>query len=222
MSRYKRRRPLPALALFVVLGMVAIFVWVEVLRDANDMNAATRCNAPTNPSLGPSGEPAAPVGQVLGHDALDRTDPIPASEVQVRVFNGGTRRNLAKYASIALTELGFQQAAEPDNDPVYPASDLDCRGQIRFGANGAQAARTLSIVDPCLELVRDDRQDATVDFAVGEKFDEAKPNSDARKVLDQLRAWAEQHPEQPGGQVAEASQPTLDPALLQAARNVHC
>jgi hypothetical protein len=135
LSRYKRRRPLPALVLFLVLAVVAVFVWAKVLNTANDMT---------------------------------------------------------------------------------------CRGQIRFGAPGARAARTLSLIEPCLELVRDERQDATVDIAIGKKFDEVKPNHDARKVLDQLAAWAAQQPDTSGGQAAEPGPPTLVPSNVAAARAVHC
>jgi hypothetical protein len=231
-SRYKRRRPLPALVLFLVLAVTAVFVWAKVLDTANDVNTAIKCNPPGNVAPGTTGAPTtdgaspAPVpskpGTVLGHDALDRTDPAPPADVHVRVFNASTQRNQAKFVATTLTELGLQQAAEPDNDPVYPAQDMSCRGQIRFGAPGAGAARTLSLVEPCLELVRDDRQDATVDIAVGKKFDEIKPSNDARKVLDQLTSWAEQQPPQQGGQVAEPSHPTLSPESLQAARDVRC
>ncbi|PRY30283.1 envelope integrity protein Cei [Umezawaea tangerina] len=236
LSRYKRRRPLPALILFVVLAVGAIFVWAKVLDTANDVDAAIKCNSPGNvvasassvPPVDPAAPPAAPVaeapklGSVLAHDALDRTDPAPVSDIQFRVFNASTQRNQARFVATTLTELGLKQAAEPDNDPVYPAQDMTCRGQIRFGAPGAGAARTLSLIEPCLELVRDERQDASVDIAIGKKFDEVKPNHDARKVLDQLASWAEQQPEQGGGQVAEASSPTLVASNVAAARDVHC
>ncbi len=230
LSRYKRRRPLPALVLFVILAVGAVFVWAKVLDTANDVDLAIRCNSPGGVvvSSAPPVDPAAPpveapkLGNVLAHDALDRTDPAPATDVQFRVFNASTQRNQARFVATTLTELGLKQAAEPDNDPVYPAQDMTCRGQIRFGAPGAGAARTLSLIEPCLELVRDERQDATVDIAIGKKFDEVKPNHDARKVLDQLTDWAEQQPEQAGGQVAEAGAPTVVASNVEAARDVHC
>ncbi|MBW4722503.1 envelope integrity protein Cei [Saccharothrix obliqua] len=222
-SRYRKRRPLPALVLFLVLAVTAVVVWNRVLADADDVDAAIRCNTPGGAtSSAAGGQPAPALGTVLAHDALDRTDPVPANEVHYRVFNASTQRNQAKFVSTTLAELGLKQAAEPGNDPVYPAQDMTCRGQIRFGAPGAGAARTLSIIEPCLELVRDERQDATVDVAVGKKFTEVKPNHDARKVLDQLTSWVEQHPEQPGGQVAERGSPSVNADNLHAARDVHC
>ncbi|MBB5960052.1 hypothetical protein FHS29_006674 [Saccharothrix tamanrassetensis] len=231
-SRYRKRRPVPALVLFVVLAVTAVVVWNRVLADADDVDAAIRCNtpgsAPSSGVLPPSeggGQPAPTTptpGAVLGHDALDRTDPIPVGEVQFRAYNASTQRNQARFVATTLVELGMKQAAEPGNDPVYPAQDMACRGQIRFGAPGAGAARTLSLVEPCLELVRDERQDAVVDVAIGKKFSEIKPNHDARKVLDQLASWAEQQPDRQGGQVAERGAPTLNPDNLQAARDVHC
>ncbi|MBP2334537.1 hypothetical protein JOF41_000715 [Saccharothrix coeruleofusca] len=211
-----------------MLAVTAVFVWSRVLEQAGDVDAAIRCNPPGNTPASTSataagdGAPAPALGTVLAHDALDRTDPVPVNEVHFRVFNASTQRNQARFVATTLVEMGLRQAAEPDNDPVYPAQDMNCRGQIRFGAPGAGAARTLSLLEPCLELVRDDRQDATVDIAVGKKFNEIKPNSDARKVMDQLAAWAEQQPERQGGQVAEAAAPSLDPTNLAAARDVHC
>ncbi|ROP37527.1 MULTISPECIES: envelope integrity protein Cei [Saccharothrix] len=229
-SRYRKRRPLPALILFLVLAVTAVVVWNRVLADAGDVDAAIKCNSPGGvpaPSSGepaaPAAEPAPPLGTVLAHDALDRTDPVPVGSVQFRVFNASTQRNQARFVATTLEELGMKQAAEPGNDPVYPAQDMDCRGQIRFGAPGAGAARTLSLVEPCLELVRDERQDATVDVAIGQKFSEVKPNSDARKVLDQLNEWAMQQPEQQGGQAAEGSTPlSLNADNLKGARDTVC
>ncbi|MEU5696970.1 envelope integrity protein Cei [Actinosynnema sp. NPDC020468] len=229
-SRYRRRRPLPALVLFLVLAVTAVVVWNKVLASAGDVDAAIRCNAPGNaPAPTTGADPAAPpaetpaLGTVLSHDALDRTDPVPVGDVHFRAVNASTQRNQARFVATTLVELGLQQVAEPGNDPVYPAQDMTCRGQIRFGAPGAGAARTLSLIEPCLELVRDERQDATVDVAVGKKFSELKPNHDARKVLDQLAAWAEQNPEHQGGQAAEGSPPpSLDKDNLASARDVHC
>ncbi|MFD5830215.1 envelope integrity protein Cei [Lentzea sp. NPDC060358] len=231
LTPYKRRRPVPALVLFAVLLASSVFVWVKVLGSAGDVDAAIRCNAPggvtTSATAGadpaaPSTAPPPPLGTVLEHDALDRTTPVPIGEVNFKVVNASTQRNHAKTVATQLTELGLKQAADPGNDPIYPAGDMTCRGQLRFGAPGAQAARTLSLLEPCLELVRDERQDATVDVAVGKKFDEVKPNGNARKVLDQLTEWAAQQPEQQGGQVAAQAPPTLNPDNLAGARDVTC
>jgi hypothetical protein len=227
LTPYKRRRPVPALVLFAVLLVSSVFVWVKVLGTAGDVDAAIKCNAPghatTSADPGASSTPAPPpLGTVLEHDALDRTTPVPVGDVNFKVINASTQRNHAKAVATMFTELGLKQAADPGNDPIYPAGDMGCRGQIRFGAPGAAAARTVSLLEPCLELVRDDRQDATVDIAIGKKFDEVKPNADARKVLDQLKEWAEQQPEQQGGQAAAASPPTLNADNLAGARDVTC
>jgi hypothetical protein len=234
LTPYKRRRPVPALVLFAVLLVSSVFVWVKVLGSAGDVDEAIKCNAPghvqtteTTPveAAAAGATPTAPppaLGTVLEHDALDRTSPVPVGEVNFKVVNASTQRNHAKAVATMFSELGLKQAADPGNDLIYPAGDMNCRGQIRFGAPGSQAARTLSLLEPCLELVRDDRQDATVDIAIGKKFDEVKPNSDARKVLDQLKEWAEQQPEQQGGQAAAAAPPTLNADNLAGARDVTC
>jgi hypothetical protein len=218
--------------LFLVLAVTAVVVWNRVLSEAGDVDAAIKCNAPGSapsssaPAPGAGGQPEpqpTPVlGTVLSHDALDRTDPVPVGDVQFRVVNASTQRNQARFVATTLTELGLQQAAEPGNDPLYPAQDMTCRGQIRFGAPGAGAARTISLIAPCLELVQDQRQDATVDVAIGKKFTEIKPNQDARRVIDALNTWAEQNPDRQGGQVAEITPPSLNADHLTGARDVHC
>ena len=121
---YKRRRPIPALVLFVVLAVVAVFVWVEVLNSANDLEAAIKCNPPGNVTSVSPTEAAVPVkhGTVIGHDALDRTDPVPVADVHFRVFNASTQRNQAKFVATTLTELGLKQAADTGQRPALPGA----------------------------------------------------------------------------------------------------
>ncbi|MQA09104.1 MAG: envelope integrity protein Cei [Pseudonocardiaceae bacterium] len=213
---YRRRRPLPALIILSILGIGAITVWVNALDTSIDRDEAVKCPAPTHKA-------ADVTFQQLPYDALDRTAPMPASKVQVRVLNAGDQRGQASITTEGLKEFGFEQVAKPTNDSLYPEENLDCRGQIRFGENGAAAARTLSILEPCAELVRDGRPDASVDLTVGVRFDDLRPKTEAVKVLRSLEKWAASHPDQRGGeQAAERMQPDIDPALLSAARDMSC
>jgi LytR cell envelope-related transcriptional attenuator len=223
---YRKRRPWPALVLFAVLAVVAGYVWVKVINTSADVDAAVHCTAagPVPAGSTPPAQPAPKLGQVLDHAALDKTQPTAPARVQVRVLNASDTRSQASIVNAALVRLGFGSADQPSNDPVYPAGDMNCRGQIRFGSNGASGARTLSIIEPCAELVRDDRQDASVDFALGKKFDQVKVNSDAKRVLDQLTAWAQKQPPAQGGQLAQATgQPPVSADLIDVARSAtHC
>ena len=101
---------------------------------------------------------------------------------------------------------------------------MKCRGQIRFGQQGAPAARTLSLLDPCVELIKDDRQDASVDLVIGQKFDELPVKAETRQILRVLAEWGAQPPPQTGGlQSADGSAgPQLDPALIEAVRRTSC
>lgn len=234
---YRRRKPVPAIVVLSLLAVASFFVWSKVFNTTQDVEAKTTCNAPSPatssvapppgmpgvppPPAGGNDVPAAPAGQAMARDSLDRTDPVPAAVTKVRVLNGTTARGQASLVAEELGQLGFQQAAEPTNDPVYPNSDLVCSGQIRFGPNGAGAARTLSLIIPCAQLVRDQRQDATVDLSLGKKFDGVKPTTDGRAALKQLDDWAQQHT-QHGGQQAQGSAPTVDNQLLAKARDVEC
>lgn len=249
--RYKRRKPIPALIVLILLFGTSLFVWSKVFNTTRDLEAATACNLPGPAATAPpangappavgrqakgapsvnaappaaaSGNDAPPqkVGQPMARASLDRVDPVPASLTKVRVLNGNGQRGQASLVSEELTQLGFQNAADPANDEVYPNADLKCNGQIRFGPNGAGAARTLSLIVPCAQLIRDQRQNDTVDLSLGKKFDGVKPTSDGKAALKQLDDWAQQQPAQHGGQQAQGSGPTVDNTLLAKARDVEC
>lgn len=220
-QRYRKRRPLPAFLLILVLGIAATVVWFKVMAADNEMTGAAHCDRPaTTPSPVPN-QPAPTLGKALEPSALDRTEPAAPSSVLVRVINASGQRGQAKLVTENLRTLGFTQVGEPANDVLYGES-MTCRSQIRFGAQGETAARTLSLVEPCAELVRDERQDATVDVALGEKFDKLDPNRPARTLLEQLNDFAQQNPPAQGGLQADVPQPDLDSQLLSAARNVKC
>jgi hypothetical protein len=222
---YRRRRPLPALLLVLALGLTAAVVWLRVFTGQDSAADATGCAPPISPPSTVSGQPPTTLGQSLGQEALDRTTPLPPALVQVRVVNGSTHKGQAAEITEGMRQLGFGQIAPPDNDPLYSALDLDCRAQIRFGPLGAAAARTVSLVEPCAQLVRDDRQDRTVDLALGNRFDDLRPRSDTRHVLEELNEWAAAHPEidVQGGQASNpAVQPDIDPSRFAAARQVTC
>jgi hypothetical protein len=220
-QRYRKRRPLPAFLLILVLGIAATVVWFKVMAADNEMTGAAHCDPPaTTPSPVPN-QPAPTLGKALEPSALDRTEPAAPSSVLVRVVNASGQRGQAKLVTENLRTLGFTQVGDPANDALYGES-MTCRSQIRFGAQGETAARTLSLVEPCAELVRDERQDATVDVALGEKFDKLDPNRPARTLLEQLNDFAKQNPPAQGGLQADVPQPDLDSQLLGAARNVKC
>jgi len=213
-ARYRRRKPIPAVIVVCLLVVAVIIVWTKVFGKASDVNALIAC-APSSAAKQQSGTPVA-------YDSLDKIAPEPATDVKVQVFNATSQRGAALQVSNQLTQAGFQVAA-PANDPLYPKQDMACRGQIRFGANGESAARTISMVVPCTQLVRDNRQDSTVDLSIGKTFTGVAPNSSAQQALQQLASWAASHPAPQGGQQALNSVlPQLAPDLLAAAHSSQC
>ncbi len=222
-QRYRRRRPLPALILILILCVAATIVWLRVMNSVDDTQSATHCDPP-GPRPTTTTKPSAPpttLGQALDNGSLDRTVPQPPGQVLVRVVNAGTKKGAARIVTESLRQLGFAKVAEPANDPLYDDT-MTCRAQIRFGPQGTAAARTLSLIEPCAELIRDDRKDATVDMAIGERFDDLRPTSESRSVLEQLTDWAAAHPKAKGGLQADGPKPSISPDLLTAARDVHC
>ena len=222
-QRYRKRRPLPAFLLILVLGVAATVVWLKVMTTDAEVTGAAHCDPPAVSAAAgkPQTPPAPTLGKALEPAALDRTTPMAPSGALIRVVNASSQRGQARMVTESLRGLGFTKIGDPGNDAIYGES-MACRAQIRFGAQGAAAARTLSIVEPCAELIRDDRKDATVDVAIGEKFDDLHPNRAARTLVEQLNDFAQQNPQTQGGLQAGAPAPTLDSTLLSAARNVKC
>jgi len=223
-QRYRKRRPLPAFILILLLCAAAMVVWLNVMSDeaatANDIHCDPPGPRPTTGQTEPAAPPAT-LGKAMGYESLDRTVPAPPNQVLVRVVNASEKKGAARIVTENLRQLGFEQVTEPANDPLY-GDTMTCRGQIRFGPQGTSAARTLSLLDPCAELVRDERKDATVDLALGGEFDTLRPNAQARTALEQLTQWAVEHPETRGGLQANGPQPDIDPDLLAGARQIRC
>lgn len=205
-SAYQRRTARPVTVLVSVLGAVALVTWSVVLLNTSDTPNGSVCPAPAQ---------AAAVTTVE-KESLEQTAPAAPATVRIRVLNGGGQRGQANLVATQLGELGFTEAGEPTNDPLYPDSNLTCRGNIRFGANGSAAARTVSLVLPCVSLVRDSRTDDSVDVAIGNTFGEVNPGKPARDALDQLSG--------PSGSADDDSQPTptVDQDLLTKASDVPC
>lgn len=211
---YRRRRPLPLLVFVALLAVVAMVVWVRAITSRTDVDELLRCSPAAVVPAGTS-------FTTLGHGALDDTAPVPPDRVAVRVLNASQSRGQGAITTEALRELGFTQIGAPDNDPAYPDQEAKCHGQLRFGDDGMAAARTVSLIVPCVELVKDSRQDASVDLAIGASFGEVRPTQQARQALQQLQAWEAAHPGG-GNEQSAGTPPAIDPNLLAAARDVSC
>lgn len=197
-----RRVLLRPVALLAAVFLVAAAVAWTIAFVNSSAGSVTSCN--------PSS--VAGAGTLLGRTALDEQPAAPPGAVRVTVFNGNGQRGQGQLAAVELGDLGISEANPPDNDRLYPAHDLSCVGQIRFGPQGTSAARTLSLVVPCAELVRDARPDASVDLALGSNFRDIAPSP---AVSETLRALARQSSADPA-----AAGP--DPSALSALRAVDC
>jgi hypothetical protein len=207
----------PWLVVVALLAAAALTTWTVVLVKADAASAATACPAPVGRTL---------PGRVVDADALNGVSPVSPSAARVRVLNAGGQRGQANLVAAQLNDLGFPEAAPPDNDPLFPSGNLDCVGQLRFGPAGQGAARTLALVLPCTELVRDDRGDEAVDVVVGTGFRDVSPPRAVRNALDQIDTGgggdgsANADPTDPTASGAPA--PAVDPTVLETARNAAC
>jgi LytR cell envelope-related transcriptional attenuator len=225
--RYRKRRPIPALVMLVLLGLGATIVWLQVIdHNKTDAAAGVHCDPPV-PATAEPGQPAPPapvLGQHVDQTGLDQTAAASPDQALVRVLNASTQRGEAALVTENLKQLGFSQVGKPDGDSVYKQGNMTCRAQIRFGPQGAPAARMMSLVEPCAELIKDGRQDATVDFVLGKKFDDLAVRSETQQILRQVVDWTAQHPAQTGGlqSVQGSADQQIDPALIEAIRKAPC
>ncbi|MFC4852687.1 envelope integrity protein Cei [Actinophytocola glycyrrhizae] len=188
-GRPRSRRLLPGLVTIFALAVAATVVWVDVLRSETPVDRVRCPRAPEAAHLTP-----------VPQDTLRAVTPAPPGRVAVLVRNSTDRQGLATRAAARLELLGFAEAAPPDNDPVYPTDTMECVGQIRFGADGRAAARTIRLVAPCAQLVRDDnRTDGVVHLVLGTHFTTLTPTSEARDALRTLRAGEDDPAAHAGG-----------------------
>jgi LytR cell envelope-related transcriptional attenuator len=211
---YRRRSARPVAVLLGVLTVMVVVTWTTVFGSAREAPSGTVC---PSPGAAPAGQPQ--IGAPQPSTALDQTAPVAPATVRIRVLNGGGQRGQANLVASQLGDLGFTEAADPGNDPFYPNGNLNCRGNLRYGPNGAAAARTVSLVLPCLALIKDNRSDDTVDVAVGVLFGEINASKAAKEALRQLGSPAGQA--LPGG-AGTAPTPAVDPELLARARATRC
>jgi hypothetical protein len=211
---YRRRSARPVAVLLGVLTVMVVVTWITVFGSAREAPSGTVC---PSPSAAPAGQPQ--IGTPQPSTALDQVAPVAPATVRIRVLNGGGQRGQANLVASQLGDLGFTEAADPSNDPFYPNGNLNCRGNLRYGPNGAAAARTVSLVLPCLALIKDNRPDDSVDVAVGVLFGEINASKAAKEALRQLGSPATQA--LPGG-TGTAPTPAVDPELLARARATRC
>ncbi|MGH3976296.1 MAG: envelope integrity protein Cei, partial [Pseudonocardiaceae bacterium] len=175
-----------AVLLALVLSVAAGLIWASVLLPEA---TAGGCQDAAEAAVTP--------GQRLPANGLDGVSPAPPQQVEVQVLNASGMRGEAAIVGGGLSELGFAPTGTPSNDPLHPAFDLLCHGEIRFGIAGQAAARTLSLAVPCAELVRDARPDSMVDLALGREFTVLRPNAAARAALDELAKFGPPAPAEP-------------------------
>lgn len=202
--KYRRRRRLPIVIVVTILLAATGVIWFQALRPAEAQAAG--CNRPgaapttaqttsrsssTRSTSSRSGTSASTallgpttLGAFTDKNTLAYTRPGDPSRIPVQVLNASSQRGMATQVTEQLRQAGFDGVRDAANDPVYPAADLSCVGEIRYGDAGAAGARTLLLLMPCAQLVVDERVDESVDFVIGDKYSFGDL---PKEVTDQLR-----------------------------------
>jgi LytR cell envelope-related transcriptional attenuator len=142
----RRRRPLPALVLLLVLVLAALFVWSNVLSDehARDKAQAAACASAS----------AAPA-------SLDPTT------VTLRVFNATDQAGRAAEVATTLQSRGFvvEEIANDSSD-----AEVTGVGELRYGPTGKAAADYVRLFLPGATDRTDTRATDVVDVVLGPDF----------------------------------------------------
>ncbi len=202
---YRRRNRWPALAISGVLLIATAITWAVVLKP--EPAADNSCNPPgvapaatvgtdgvtvgtdaaTTGESSPAAAPTTTFGAITDRNTLRDTRPADPSTVLLRVVNASTTPGMAKTVTETLRSAGFASIRDAADDSLYPLRDLRCWGEIRYGDAGARAARTVLIVAPCATLVKDDRFDDSVEFAVGALYSDTGLTDDQQAQLEAIR-----------------------------------
>ena len=158
----RRRRPVPALILLLVLALAALGIWWNVLSDEN-----TRAEAQAAACSIASEAPA----------SLD-----PAT-VTLRVFNATDIAGRANQVATTLQSRGFV-VEEVANDPSD--NEVTGVGELRFGAGGAEAAKFVQLYLPDATERRDTRATAVVDVVIGPDFTELATQESVAAALSPI------------------------------------
>lgn len=208
-ARYRRRRRWPMLVVIGVLFAGGIVIWFQALKPVptlgngcNTPGAAPTSQSATSRSRTASGSTAAPssasrsstprsttpstLGTFTDKNTLSRVRPSAPEDFVVNVFNASEQRGMAKTLSDEMRSVGFERIDLVDNDPLYPAYDLRCVGEIRYGNAGVASARTALMMMPCAQLVVDNRVDDSVDIAVGALYTFAVTSDEVKAVLTSI------------------------------------
>ncbi len=131
--------------------------------------------------------PATSFGIPTDRNTLRDVRPANPATVQLRIVNASTTPGMAKTVTETLRKAGFDSVRTAADDTLYPASDLRCWGEIRYGPAGSQAARSVLIVAPCATLILDNRFDDSVEFALGALYKDATLSLEQQAELEQLK-----------------------------------
>ena len=202
--------PAPATTAPTTRSLASDAATADTAAAATDQPAATEAPAATTPQIITS------LGGYADHESLAAVRPANPSTVLLTVYNASAVRGQAKAVTDELRAAGFESILDSNNDPLYPAADLRCVAQIRFGPAGAAAARTVLLVAPCAQLVVDSRVDDSVDLALGGRY---IYDSVSQQTRDELKTISDAAtpPAVIEGQTAAAKPLPAIPPLPQAA-----
>jgi hypothetical protein len=187
---FRRRNYIPAICAAVALFIVTAIIWTIALTRPSDVHETLACNPPPGRS-----DPSSPtIGEQISRTSMTDVAPAKLADTKIHVLNASGQGGQAATIAGTLRDLGFGQPTAA-NDLVYANTKLVCEGQIRFGRSGQSAAAAVWLVAPCFELFQDQREDDTVDLALGTEFNTLTHSDNIDAMLASLRPEATAAPD---------------------------
>ncbi|MDT5011507.1 MAG: hypothetical protein QOH57_3124 [Mycobacterium sp.] len=187
---FRRRNFVPGIIVGVALLVATAIIWTIALTRPSNVHEAAACNPPPGRS-----DPSQPtLGEPVSRATMTEVAPGKLADTKLKVLNASGQGGQAAEVAGSMRDLGFGQP-NAANDPVYVGTRLECQGQLRFGRGGQAAAAAVWLVAPCVELYQDQRNDDTVDLALGSEFKTLTHSDDIDAMLASLRPEATAPPD---------------------------
>lgn len=151
------------------------------------------------------------LGTFTDPNVLAASRPADPSQIPLRVLNASAVAGQAMTVTDELRQAGFTSIRQQANDPLYPAWDLRCYGEIRYGYAGLAEARTVLIIAPCAQLVRDDRADNSVDLSLGKLYQIEPISKKVQQELTRIKNESAPPPVIEGQTISVRPVPTIPP-----------
>jgi hypothetical protein len=172
----RRREHSRQILIFGVLGTALAAAFTLALLIFDGIIDAPFARGFTTPHAVVADTPPPCLPEVIGQP--DGALPVPYDEIDLRIYNGSGTSGVATANQTVLGRRGFAIEIVGDWAGTVPLN------QMRFGVRGIASAYTVAAHFPPMQMILDDRTDASVDLIVGDAYDQPLPTDQVSLAAD--------------------------------------